>query len=211
MAGELPAPMLIAGAVGLDFLNSIATPVDEVVDWISNGEDYLAWLGATGLISAGDLRIIRKSMSPKGLDRAAAGARDLREWFRGFILAQMGRKIRASAMDELQRLNDVLESDEVFWKIVPMKPGQSLDRPSPFEVVQHRRWPSPQSLLLPVAEAIARFVCSADFRYVKPCEGKSCTLLFLDETRRRARRWCSMAVCGNRAKQTEHRKRVREE
>jgi predicted RNA-binding Zn ribbon-like protein len=44
---------------------------------------------------------------------------------------------------------------------------------------------------------------------VKGCEGPVCTLLFLDRTRARARRWCSMAVCGNRAKQAAHRTRTR--
>ncbi len=35
------------------------------------------------------------------------------------------------------------------------------------------------------------------------------TLVFADRTRRRARRWCSMAICGNRAKQAAHRKRLK--
>ena len=43
--------------------------------------------------------------------------------------------------------------------------------------------------------------------YVKSCEGSSCTLLFMDRARGRARRWCSMAICGNRAKQIAHRNR----
>jgi predicted RNA-binding Zn ribbon-like protein len=33
-------------------------------------------------------------------------------------------------------------------------------------------------------------------------------LHFLDTTRGRRRRWCNMAVCGNRAKQAAHRDRV---
>jgi predicted RNA-binding Zn ribbon-like protein len=44
---------------------------------------------------------------------------------------------------------------------------------------------------------------------VKACEGTNCTLLFADHTRRRARRWCSMAICGNRAKQAAHRERLK--
>lgn len=35
----------------------------------------------------------------------------------------------------------------------------------------------------------------------------TCTLMFADHTRRRARRWCSMSACGNRAKQAAHRER----
>jgi predicted RNA-binding Zn ribbon-like protein len=70
-----------------------------------------------------------------------------------------------------------------------------------------RRWRSPESLLIPIGEAIARVVVEEDFTHLKACEGHNCTLMFVDRTRARARRWCSMGVCGNRAKVTAHRKR----
>ncbi|WP_329599495.1 CGNR zinc finger domain-containing protein [Streptomyces pseudovenezuelae] len=35
---------------------------------------------------------------------------------------------------------------------------------------------------------------------VKECENPSCSLLFLDDSQARRRRWCSMGRCGNRAK-----------
>ena len=72
-----------------------------------------------------------------------------------------------------------------------------------------RRWRSPEFLLLPIGEVLAKFVCEEDFTDVKACEGHSCTLVFADHTRRRARRWCSMAICGNRAKQAAHRSRLK--
>ena len=72
-----------------------------------------------------------------------------------------------------------------------------------------RRWRSSESLLLPIGEILAKFVCEEDFTHVKACEGHSCTLVFADHTRRRARRWCSMAICGNRAKQAAHRNRLK--
>jgi predicted RNA-binding Zn ribbon-like protein len=50
-------------------------------------------------------------------------------------------------------------------------------------------------------------VCEEDLSDVKACEGAHCTLLFADHTRGRSRRWCSMAICGNRAKVTAHRDR----
>ena len=37
---QIPA-IFVADAPGLDFLNSIATPVDEEVDWIPDGEGLL--------------------------------------------------------------------------------------------------------------------------------------------------------------------------
>jgi len=35
----------------------------------------------------------------------------------------------------------------------------------------------------------------------------ACTWLFLDRSRNRSRRWCSMATCGNRAKARRHDRR----
>ena len=48
----------IADALGLDFLNSIATPVDTPIDWIDGGEGLLNWLEQARLVPA-DLRITR--------------------------------------------------------------------------------------------------------------------------------------------------------
>ena len=92
-----------------------------------------------------------------------------------------------------------------FSRIV--RDGHSEDHP--FELQMMRRWQSPEALLLPIGEILAKFVCEEDFANVKACEGQGCTLMFADHTRRRARRWCSMAVCGNRAKQAAHRDRLK--
>jgi hypothetical protein len=43
MPTDLPA-MFIADARGIDFLNSIATPVDVSVDWIRDGQGLVRWL-----------------------------------------------------------------------------------------------------------------------------------------------------------------------
>jgi predicted RNA-binding Zn ribbon-like protein len=42
---------------------------------------------------------------------------------------------------------------------------------------------------------------------LKRCEGLRCALLFVDTSRSRGRRWCSMERCGNRAKVAAHRRR----
>jgi predicted RNA-binding Zn ribbon-like protein len=108
-------------------------------------------------------------------------------------------------LEELGPLNKLLQGDETFSQISRQR-AKDGER---FELRAMRRWGSPQSLLLPIAEALAKFICEEDFAHVKACEGPSCTLVFADHTRSRARRWCSMAVCGNRAKQLAHRNRLK--
>lgn len=194
-----PPAIFVADALGLDFLNSIATPADVPVDWLNDGEGLLNWLAQAQLVPADALETIRAQALPGELDKVADQARSLREWFRGFVQAHRGRPLGPEDLGELEPLNRLLERDEAFSRIAA--------GPTSFELQTVRRWRSPEALLLPIGEALARFVCTEDFSNVKACEGPACTLHFTDHTRGRARRWCSMAVCGNRAKQAAHRQR----
>jgi predicted RNA-binding Zn ribbon-like protein len=203
MAGHGSA-IFVGDALGLDFLNSIATPVDTAIDWIDDGEGLLDWLEQAHLVPADALKTMRAQAMPGELDKVADQARNLREWFRGFVQTHKGRPLAAASLRELEPLNRLLERDEMFGRIVA---NRETDPPFAFEAA--RRWRSPSALLLPIGETLARFVCTEDFTHVKACEGPACTLLFADHTRGRARRWCSMAICGNRAKQAAHRERVK--
>jgi predicted RNA-binding Zn ribbon-like protein len=200
-----PPAIFVADAPGLDFLNSVATPFGEVVDWIDSGDGLLNWLRQAKLVPSDVLDAMKARAMPGELDKVADQARSLREWFRCFVREHMGRPLTAEALHELEPLNHLLERDEAFSQLVPYRDG---DR-SRLELRLTRRWRSPDSLLLPIGETLAQFVCQEDFTDVKACEGHSCTLMFADHTRRRARRWCSMAACGNRAKQSAHRSRLR--
>lgn len=62
-------------------------------------------------------------------------------------------------------------------------------------------------LLGPVAEAVAQLLAEGDFTLVKQCEHPDCVLWFYDRTKAHKRRWCSMAVCGNRYKAAQFRKK----
>jgi predicted RNA-binding Zn ribbon-like protein len=200
-----PPAIFIADSLGLDFLNSNATPVGTPVDWLDSGDGFLEWLAQAKLVPADALDALKERAMPGELDKVADQARALREWFRGFVRKHAGRPLAPKALHELSPLNGLLERDEAFSQISRHhhSGGGGL------ELRMMRRWRSPESLLLPIGEALAKFVCEENFADVKACEGHSCTLFFADHTRRRARRWCSMAVCGNRAKQAAHRSRLK--
>jgi predicted RNA-binding Zn ribbon-like protein len=202
---QRPLPILVGDAPGLDFLNSIATPIDTPIDWIGDGEGLLDWLEQTGVVAGDVLGDMRARALPGELDKVADQARDLREWFRSFVRRHKGRPLAAEALAALEPLNRLLERDEAFSRIVAGRGGAS----GVFQLRASRRWRTPEVLLLPVGEALARLVCTEDFSQVKACEGPACTLLFADHTRGHARRWCSMALCGNRAKQAAYRHRAK--
>lgn len=203
MDQQLPPPMFLADAPGLDFLNSVATPVDTPVEWLNSGKDFLAWLSAAKLAPTSVLEEFARSAGPGELDAIAAQARGLREWFRGFVVQHKGQPLPDSVVAELEPVNRLLARDEAFVQIVASEASGVARK-------KERRWRTPESLLLPLAEAMANVVCDDNFTYVKACEGPACTMLFLDRTKGHARRWCSMAVCGNRAKQAAHRSRKNE-
>jgi predicted RNA-binding Zn ribbon-like protein len=70
-----------------------------------------------------------------------------------------------------------------------------------------RRWAIPASAglerpLLELGRAAGALLASTDLVAVRSCPGHDCGWLFLDPRGRR--RWCTMAVCGNRAKARRH-------
>lgn len=204
MVQQVPA-LFPADTVGLDFLNSIATPVDTEIDWLEDGDGFLAWLEQADLVSPETLASVREQAMAGELDLVAAQARSLREEFRAFVHKHRGRSLTAEDLPELLPLNRLLARDEGFLQLGA---GGQEDG-SGLRIQRMRRWRTPDTLLLPVAEAMAMFVAEEDFADVKACEGPACTLLFVDRTRGRVRRWCSMALCGNRAKQAAHRERLK--
>lgn len=202
---RLPAAMFVGDAPGLDFLNSVATHGDTLVDWFGDADGLLGWLEQARLVPADVLETVRTRALPGELDKVAHQARSLREWFRGFVRAHKGRRLALADLAELEPLNRLLERDERFSRIVLR---QDIV-PASLELQELRPWRSPEALLLPIGAALARLVVTEDFSNVKACEGPACTLLFVDHTRGHARRWCSMAMCGNRGKQAAHRQRVK--
>jgi predicted RNA-binding Zn ribbon-like protein len=58
--------------------------------------------------------------------------------------------------------------------------------------------------LWPILWSAAELLTSDEREQVRECAGSACTWLFLDRSRNRSRRWCSMQTCGNRAKARRH-------
>ena len=115
------------------------------------------------------------------------------------------KPLRATA-GSMAPLNKLLARDKSFPQIEVA--GRNAQAGRPLMLRRVRRWESPGELLDPLVEAAADLICNHDFRFIRSCEGSACCLMFLDRTKGHARRWCSMAVCGNRAKVEAHRART---
>jgi len=74
-------------------------------------------------------------------------------------------------------------------------------------------WPADttplERVLWPIAESAASLLTSPLVHRVRRCADDECGWLFVDESRNRSRRWCSMEGCGTRAKVMRYRQRQR--
>jgi len=195
-----PTAKFVADCPALDFLNSKGRPERGERDWLSNGERWLAWLEQARLVPREVLERFRSQTEVVALDGLAARARELREWLRSLVNRHRGQALPAIDPAELGLLNEILRADEQYYQVTASVPGDS-----PLLLQPMRLWRTADSLLQPVAAAIARLLCEVDFAHIKAC-GR-CSLLFCDHTRRQGRKWCSMSTCGNRTKQAAHRRR----
>lgn len=188
------APSAEAPAVGdhlaLDLLNTRARTIDgEAIEYWHSGGDVLRWLEQQAGIPA-----------PAGAvdhDALLSQAKALRSLARRLIVQ---RKEGSEAADP-GSLNEYLHA----YRSAP-----HLERDSEGKLMLTRLacGDTTLSLLGPAAEAVAELLIEADFSLVKQCEHPECVLWFYDRTRAHRRRWCSMALCGNRQKAARFRKRA---
>ncbi|MBS6435579.1 MULTISPECIES: CGNR zinc finger domain-containing protein [Pantoea] len=175
------APLQIGDHLALDFLNTVAQVDGEPHDFFQRDEDVARWLEAAGCLSG------------TGQAKARAGtlltaARQLR----AVILQAVERKKREEAWQP-EELNRFLRSASSHLELALNRDGQP----------EYRRVyaaATPEQQLGPVAEQAADLLVNGDFSLVRECEHPDCTLWFYDRTKAHRRRWCSMALCGNRAK-----------
>ena len=66
-------------------------------------------------------------------------------------------------------------------------------------------------MMWPIAHEAAELLTANELGRVRECPGPNCGWLFLDMSKNRSRRWCSMEVCGNAAKARRHYQRQKGE
>jgi predicted RNA-binding Zn ribbon-like protein len=184
---------LVAGAVSLDFVNTLddrfsSDPKELLKDYIDLarfGED-------TGILS--DLqadRLMAWSMQrPEEAKRALASAIQLREAI-SEIFYVLGRKKPVSA-GALITLNQHMQEAAQHLSLIPGKTRFEWK----FETPHHDLF----TPLWPVARDAVELLASDRLEFVRACASKTCEWLFLDESKNHRRRWCDMTKCGNRAK-----------
>lgn len=203
MATLIPPPPtlfeLSGGALCLDFVNSWGDRDRPESDQLRSYADVVAFAAQTGLLAESRRRKLAE-LPAVSAGAAFADALGLREsLYRIFAARARGR---ACPERDVETLNVVLKEALAHLRIAgqPVAPEAAFTwsfEPSPL----------PTSPLWPIARSAADLLTSPDFARVTQCDGSGCTWLFLDQSRSRNRRWCSMESCGNRAKARRHYRR----
>lgn len=179
MEDNVIRPPLIADHPALDLLNTVNRVDGGPREFWRSDADVARWLRDTRMAPGAT------ESAPAGLLKSALA---LREVIRDLVVQ---RKAGGSANPS--SLNAYLEQAAGYPRLVwsPPQPPQ-LERVRCQETAEH--W------LAPLAESAAGLLVDGDFDRIKECEHPDCTLWFYDRAKSHRRRWCSMAVCGNRHK-----------
>lgn len=164
-----------------DFVNS--ADLEEPRDALADGRSLVRWLSAHGL----------SGEHARATDADAAEARALREALRELMVINNGaRGDRAAAVETLdaagRRAGLAARFDSGAIRLVPGARGV-------------------RGALGVVLGAAGEAMADGSWTQAKACRSDTCRWAFVDRSRNRSRQWCSMSVCGNRAKARTYRER----
>lgn len=93
----------------------------------------------------------------------------------------------------LQDVNDFIQQFEIYPEICP--------EPTNFPSLSYESKQIHSPLLHHLVQSFFEVIShKKSLDRLKPCENEDCVLLFLDKSKNKTRRWCSMTICGNKIK-----------
>lgn len=186
MLDSAPHLPLLGGRLSIDFVNS--APPNSVLSW----DRLIQFLDSTDIVSTerGVQLLSLPQIDPQGAEALLMKARRLIIALRKVFTAMLRKQRMAGEwvepINEILRItegHDELVGQDGIWKIEFVAREGGLD------------W-----LLAAVARSGAEITAEGTQARLRLCANPHCGLFFYDDSRTRRRRWCSMAVCGNRNK-----------
>ena len=181
--------LFIGDDPAIDFVNTRlvdhGAPIDLLPDWAA----AVRWFVAAGLVGPVAAQRLRDGWGD-GPDTAKAFLRlaTFREHLRSAIA-----RISARGLPPKTFIDIVNRQLEVHAVPIQLQVSEGrLRRVAVFDPVR------PDDLIAPLTEAAADLLVDGDPTRLRQCEG--CVAYFYDRSKSGRRRWCSMRMCGNRAK-----------
>jgi predicted RNA-binding Zn ribbon-like protein len=193
-----------AGALCLDFANTVDWHAsDHPQDRLHDYFDLIAWAEAAALLPPDQADYLRQMAEEKPQQAETIFARAIR--LRGAIYRLFVDVSEQGTFhdEDLALLNEALSESLAHLQLVPSAAGFDWDWAKEMLGFDHILWP--------VARSAGELLASDKLERVSQCaDDRGCGYLFVDTSRNRSRRWCSMESCGNRAKAQRHYHRQQE-
>lgn len=199
------SPLLVGDHPALDFLNSIFSPAGSPVDFLESGNSLAIWMQAAKIVPDRVAQSLA-AFSPEQKDVLVVRVRELREYFRALLFKRQAAHEAGAPLlhdSDIGFMND-------FLRAAPLLQQLCLDD-GVVKLLALRDLSKPVSVIAEIASFCADLLANHPIDQVRKCENHACSLWFLDAKRGPKRRWCSMAVCGNRAKVAAHRARLKKD
>ena len=181
---------LIGGELCVDFANTLYghsnAPIHE---YLLDYRDLVLWGRHAGILTKKGARVLLQKARYHSNEARATfhHAIALREVIYR-IFANLAR-MRPPNPDDLTRLH-------AAW-LEALAHSHLFKTSTSFRLDWKNEYPLDR-LLWPIVDSANKLLISEEVHQIKQCSG--CDWLFVDRSRNRLRRWCSMKVCGNRAK-----------
>ena len=169
---------LVGNNLALDFVNSVIAELSL--------ENLVNWAVAVKLFDEDTAKNLLQNWSDRQLKKIS----DVRDLLRKLVVNFVnGAEIVQKDIDEL---NTILKQKNGFSVLKLTDEGFIRT----FEIDLSE----PKMLLVPIVETFVDLLCFGNLDYLRKCEREDCILYFYDTTKNHKRRWCNMAICGNRVK-----------
>lgn len=180
---------LIAGVLCLDFANTLYGHTETVHEYLFDYRDLVLWSRLVGIVSpktANEL-IYKWEQSPNTLQEVFHHAIQIRE--RIFRIFTSIAHAQTPNEDDMWHLHQSWIENQIHSKLIQTETGFEIgwENNDHFDLMLWRITRSAVDLLI-----------SSELKHVKQCN--RCDWLFVDQSRNKKRRWCSMSACGNRVK-----------
>lgn len=181
----------VGNNLALDLANTLAADNEgRDVDLTGSYDDLIDWALEAKVLDRRQAADARRDTDKAVRSSVRKQAIELRTALKSMAAALVAGK--AISKSVIEQINSVLARKQGHYQIVRTSDGYKSRLNIEYEDLR--------DLMLPVAESAMQLLCYADLSLVRKCSNPGCVLYFYDTSKRHGRKWCSMDVCGNRAK-----------
>lgn len=195
-------PSFTADDIALDLVNARYDALGAPYDWLASGDRFAAWVTAADSPALTPLIGQSPQDHPKAWNTAARQTQKLRQ---AFLTLLETAKAGAPDPDSLAQINAVLAKTPLY-RHLSLDPDTGGFGTGPDHTIA-----TPSDIAGFFALHIADLLKTAQLDHIRLCQGTGCPMWFHDQSKSRRRRWCSMSLCGNRAKVRKHRAQAQDQ